>query len=126
MAVRDVKNYYYSLLMQSAEMKADLEDFEKALKAGYITEDKLAEVKEQVKVIEANFERVGYIMYLLEIPNRGKKAAKWKAQKSNQEIAEYFASKGADEKAVYDESKSALDHLREEIKKLEKEIKEEK
>ena len=34
MAVRDVKEYYYKLLVQSAEMKADLEDFEKALKAG--------------------------------------------------------------------------------------------
>ena len=76
MAVRDVKEYYYKLLVQSAEMKADLEDFEKALKAGYITEDKLDEVKEQVNIIQANFERVGYIMYLLELPNRTSKQAK--------------------------------------------------
>lgn len=123
MAVRDVKEYYYKLLVQSAEMKADLEDFEKALKAGYITEDKLAEVKAQVDTIQTNFERVGYIMYLLELPNRKDKKVKWKKQNSN--LVEHFAEAGADEEAVFDENKSALDHLRAELKKLEKEGKKE-
>ncbi len=121
MAVKDVKEYYYKLLVQSAEMKADLEDFEKALKAGYITEDKLNEVKEQVDIINANFERVGYIMYLLEMPNNKDKKAKWKKQ--NAKVANYFVNTKADEKAIFDENKSALDHLRAELKRLEKEEK---
>ena len=121
MAVRDVKEYYYKLLVQSAEMKADLEDFKKALEAGYITEDKLAEVKEQVNVIEANFERVGYIMYLLEMPNKKDKKAKWKRQ--NTKVSNHFADVKADEQAVFDENKSAIDHLRAELKRLEKEEK---
>ena len=123
MAVRDVKEYYYKLLVQSAEMKADLEDFEKALKAGYITEDKLDEVKAQVDIIQANFERVGYIMYLLELPNRDSKKGKWKKQ--NSKLTNHFVEAKADEQAVFDENKSALDHLRVELKKLEKETKKE-
>ena len=123
MAVRDVKEYYYKLLVQSAEMKADLEDFEKALKAGYITEDKLNEVKEQVNIIQANFERIGYIIYLLELPNRASKQSKWKKQNSN--LVEHFAEASANEEAIFAENKSALDHLRAELKKLEKESKKE-
>ena len=123
MAVRDVKEYYYKLLVQSAEMKADLEDFEKALKAGYITEDKLDEVKAQVDTIQANFERIGYIMYLLELPNRDSKKVKFKKQ--NSKLINHFVEAKADEEAVFDENKSALDHLRAELRKLEKEIKKE-
>ena len=123
MAVKDVKEYYYKLLVQSAEMKADLEDFKKALEAGYITEDKLAEVKEQVNTIEANFERVGYIVYLLELPNKKDKAKKWKKQ--NSRLSNHFANCKADDQAIIDENKSALDHLRKELKKLEKDGKKE-
>ena len=123
MAVRDVKEYYYKLLVQSAEMKADLEDFEKALKAGYITEDKLDEVKAQVDTIQANFERIGYIMYLLELPNRDSKKVKFKKQ--NSKLINHFVEAKADEEAVFDENKSALDHLRAELRKLEKETKKE-
>lgn len=125
MALRDVKDYYYTLLVQSAEMKADLDDFKKALEAGYITEDKLEEVKEQVSIIEANFQRVGYILYLFELPNNNKKAVKYRKQKSNKAIEEHFASKQADLNSVYNENKSALDGLRAELKKLEKEGKKE-
>lgn len=116
MAVKDVKEYYYKLLIQTAEMKADLEDFEKAFKDGYITEDRLDEAKKQVEAIEANFERVGYVMYLLEMPNRPKKAAKWKKQ--NAKLAQHFQVQKADADAVLDENKSSLDNLRAELKKL--------
>lgn len=43
MAIIDVKRYYYEVLNQYLEMKEDIADFEEALKAGYITEDKLEE-----------------------------------------------------------------------------------
>ncbi len=59
MAVRDVRDYYYNLLNQYIEMKEDLADFEQAFKEGYITEDKLGEVKNQVSIIQTNFERIG-------------------------------------------------------------------
>ena len=123
MALKDVKNYYYTLLVQSAEMQANLEDFQKALEAGYITEDKLTEVKEQVKVIESNFQRVGYILYLFELPNRSSKAAKAKKQKSNKQLETYFAENKADLTAISNENKSALDSLKAELKRLEKENK---
>ncbi len=116
MAIRDVKQYYYSQLMQYSEMKADLDDLEQALKDGLITEDKLSTIKENIAVIESNFNRIQYIMYLAEIPNRKSKKDAWK--KANAEILEYLKSIGADNGAVDIENKSSLDIIRAEIKKI--------
>ena len=73
MAARDVKEYYFKLIAQKAELEADLADFEEAFKNGYITEDKLVEIKDTVDRIETNYQRVLYIAYLLELPNNKKK-----------------------------------------------------
>ena len=35
MAVKDVKEYYFKLIAQKAELEADLADFEEALKNGF-------------------------------------------------------------------------------------------
>ena len=48
MAKRDVQDYYYTMLNQYLEMKNDLKDFDEALKNGYITEDRLAEVQDEI------------------------------------------------------------------------------
>ena len=116
MAVKDVREYYYNLLMQKIEMQQDLADFEQAFKDGYITEDKLAEAKEQVEIINANFNRIGYIMYLLELPNKASKQEKWKKQ--NKVLGQAFADRKADYEAIKHENYSALDHLRAELKRL--------
>ena len=52
MAVKDVKEYYYKMLAQYLEMKADLADFEQALKDGFITEDQVVEAKEELAIPE--------------------------------------------------------------------------
>jgi hypothetical protein len=116
MAVKDVKRYYYAMLNQYLEMKADLADFEQAFADGFITEDQLEAVKEDIIKIEANYDRLTYIMYLLEMPNRDTKKAGYKAK--NQKLALNFENKAANQAQVELENKSALDHLRSELKKL--------
>ena len=61
MAVKDVKEYYYKMFAQYLEMKNDLADFEEALKNGFITEEKLAEVKDTVNSLELNYQRLLYV-----------------------------------------------------------------
>lgn len=116
MAVKDVKQYYYAMQAQYLEMKADLADFEQALKDGFITEDQLKAAKEDVFVIEANYNRLSYIMYLLEMPNRQSKKAKYANQ--NKKLENYFADNLADCSSLQLENKSALSNLRQELKKL--------
>ena len=116
MAVKDVREYYYNLLMQKIEMKQDLAEFEEAFKNGYITEDKLVNVKETVDAIEQNFNRVSYIIYLLELPNRPSKQQK--ARKRNKKLEAAFKDRKADYEAIKEENNSALDALRDELKAL--------
>ena len=119
MAVRDVREYYYTMQAQLLEMKADLADFEEALKNGYITEDKMQVALEEVAALQLNYDRLTYIMYLLEMPARKTKKAKY--NKANKALVEEFKNRKADIDSVVDENKSALDAFRAELKKLKNE-----
>jgi hypothetical protein len=118
MAIKDVKHYYYNMQAQYLEMKADLADFEAAFADGFITEDQLEEVKADVARIENNYDRLTYIMYLLEIPKRESKRAAH--EKANKKLLGFFESANASEDQVKLENKSTLSHLRQELKRLSK------
>ena len=118
MSVKDVKEYYYRMQAQYLEMKADLADFEQALENDFITEDELNEVKENVAQVEANYERLSFIMYLLEMPNRPAKKDKYK--ESNKKLIKVLANNNATTEQIEAENRSALDTLRAELKKLKK------
>ena len=116
MAVKDVREYYFTMQAQLLEMKADLADFEEALKNGFITEDKMQAAIEEVAALQLNYDRLTYIMYLLEMPNRASKKAKY--NKANKKLVAEFKNRKADVESVVDENKSALDAFRAELKKL--------
>ena len=116
MAVKDVKEYYVKLIAQKAELEADLADFEEALKNGFITEEQMQAAKDELVPYQINLDRLTYIMYLLELPNR--KAKKAKFAKQNKKILNELEKRNADEQSVISENKSALDAFRKEVKKL--------
>ena len=116
MAAKDVKEYYFKLIAQKAELAADLADFEEALKNGFITEDQMQAAKDELIPYQINLDRLTYIMYLLELPNR--KAKKAKFAKQNKKILDELGKRNADEQSVISENKSALDTFRKEVKEL--------
>ena len=116
MAVKDVKEYYFKLIAQKAELEADLADFEEALKNGFITEEQMQAAKDELIPYQINLDRLTYIMYLLELPNR--KAKKAKFAKQNKKILNELEKRKADERSVISENKSALDAFRKEVKEL--------
>ena len=116
MAVKDVKEYYFKLIAQKAELEADLADFEEALKNGFITEEQMQAAKDELIPYQINLDRLTYIMYLLELPNR--KAKKAKFAKQNKKILNELEKRNADEQSVISENKSALDAFRKEVKEL--------
>ena len=116
MAVKDVKEYYFKLIAQKAELEADLADFEEALKNGFITEEQMQAAKDELIPYQINLDRLTYIMYLLELPNR--KAKKAKFAKQNKKILDELGKRNADEQSVISENKSALDAFRKEVKEL--------
>ena len=116
MAAKDVKEYYFKLIAQKAELEADLADFEEALKNGFITEEQMQAAKDELIPYQINLDRLTYIMYLLELPNRKTKKAKF--AKQNKKILDELEKRNADEQSVISENKSALDAFRKEVKEL--------
>ena len=116
MAAKDVKEYYFKLIAQKAELEADLADFEEALKNGFITEEQMQAAKDELIPYQINLDRITYIIYLLELPNR--KAKKAKFAKQNKKILDELGKRNADEQSVVAENKSALDAFRKEVKEL--------
>lgn len=118
MAIIDVKQYYYTVLAQYIEMKEDIADFEEALKAGYITEDKLEEVKKDIFTVKENLDRLSYVMHLLNLPKRKEKRKKYSRQNSN--LEKYFEESKATSKAVIDENTNVLKHFKDSVIKMKK------
>ena len=116
MAARDVKEYYFKLIAQKAELEADLADFEEALKNGFVTEEQMQAAKDELIPYQINLDRLTYIVYLLELPNRKTKKAKF--AKQNKKIIDELERRKADEQSVIYENKSALDAFRKEVKEL--------
>lgn len=116
MAVRDVEEYYYKVQAQYLEMKEDLADFEKALKDGYITEEKVKEATDELYQLQVNYDRLSYIMFLLQQPKR--KRAKDKYTKANKKLLEELKEKKADEESVIKENKSVIAKFKEKLKKI--------
>ena len=120
MAVRDLKDFYYKMQAQYLEMKADLADFEEALRAGHITEEQMQAAIDEVAALQLNYDRLTYCMYLVELPNKKEKKAKTK--RKDKKLLIEFQNRNADESSVIAENKSALERFRKELKEL-KEVK---
>ncbi len=119
MAIRDVKDYYFKMLSQYMEMKADLADFEQALKDGFITEEQMQAAFDEVDRVQQNYERLSYIMYLLNLPNRKSKQKKYNS--TNSALVAEFERRGANSAAVELENCDALKAFKEEMKRLQAE-----
>lgn len=118
MALKDVKEYYYNMLSQYLESKEDLIDFETALKDGHITEDQLIDLKEDVGRLKENLDRVQYILFLFNLPNRKDKKKKYKI--NNSALIKYFKELKVDTESINIENDDIIAHIRAEINKLKK------
>lgn len=116
MAIRDVKDYYFKMLSQYMEMKGDLADFEQALKDGFITEEQMQAAFEEVNKVQQNYERLSYIMYLLNLPNR--KSKRKKLTTIDDALVVEFKNRKADIESVSVENRDALKAFKDEMKRL--------
>lgn len=116
MAVRDVREYFYTMLSQYLEEKQNLADFEEALKEGNITEEQMQEAMDIVAALETNYHRLVYIMYLLDMPKRKRKKAKYIKQYDS--ILEELRRLGADIDSIKEENSDALVHFKAVLKSL--------
>ncbi len=118
MAVKDVRNYFYTMLCQYIEEKQNLADFEEALKEGHITQEQMQEAMENVASLETNYHRLVYIMYLLDMPNRQEKKSGY--VKQHKTLLEELKRLGADIDSIKEENTDALTHFKAALNALKK------
>lgn len=118
MAIKDVRHYFYTMLAQYVEEKQNLADFEEALKEGLITEEQMQEATDTVAGLEANYYRLAYIMYLLDMPNRKSKKDAYVRQYKL--IVDELVKLGADIDSIKKENSDALVHFKAALKALNK------
>lgn len=75
MSKKHVEEYYIKMASDYTEMKNVLQQLQDSVteqNAG-VYAMQISTIKEQVKLLEANYKRLSYIMFLLNMPNKKKK-----------------------------------------------------
>ena len=111
MAKRHVVLYYLEVQNEYLEMLDNLEEFKKLAQEGKVSQEDYDQMLREIELIKSNYERISYIMMLLNKPNK----------KSNEEAdmnkSWYRELQGASKEAILDESRDVLSDLKALIKK---------
>lgn len=109
MSVKHVKRYYKEIESQYLEMLQDIKDFEKEASENLIAPERVDRLKEIISPLKINYERLSYIMYLLNLPNKKAKQKNY-IQRNNallKEIGERNSATG-----VLQENRDVLTSLK--------------
>lgn len=111
MAKRHVNLYFLQVQDTYFEMLDNLKEFKQLAEQGKISQEDYDNMLAEVELNKSNYERIAWIIKLLNEPNR-----KSKEEEKEEEIW-YNALKGASKEVILDESKDVLADLKAMIKK---------
>ena len=114
MARRHVIRYFLELENTYVEMQETLKELQELAQQGKVEESTYMETLKEIEVIKQNYERIAYIIFLLNKPNREKKNDY--EEKLNKEWYGYL--KFSSKEAIVDESKDALSHFKEIVREI--------
>lgn len=113
MAKKHVINYYNQIQDMYFEMLDDVKDFDEALKGGYVTQEQVEQSQMMLDKAKDHYERLSYIILLLNQPAGNKKLKKHKNQ--NKRLYNFF--KNMSQEKTIDETQDNLKKFKEYIKK---------
>ena len=115
MAKKHVINYYNQVQELYFELLADVKDFDEALRDGHVTQEQADEASQMLFRVKDNYERLSYIIMLLNQPTRNKKIKKHESQ--HKEVYGYLNHVSKD---------VTLDKMQDDLKKFKEFIRKEK
>ena len=80
MAKKDVDKYFDQICKDYHELIETLHNMEEEASKGLLDPDKLVQMKEYIEPIKINWQRISYIMYLLNMPAKKSKQERYKNQ----------------------------------------------
>lgn len=118
MAKKHVNLYFLQCQNDYFEMLDNLKEFKELAQNGHVSQEEYDQMLREVDLVRANYERLAYIMLLLNKPKNDKK------EKNDMNKSWYEALSGASKEAILDENKDALIDLKNYLKKAKEEINE--
>lgn len=75
MSKKHVEEYYAKMFSDYCEMKSVLEELQNNLteETASMYTSQISDIKDKVRLLEANYKRLSYVMFLLNMPNKKKK-----------------------------------------------------
>lgn len=110
MAKSHVIQYFLEVENEYLELVENLAEFRELAAENKISEDDVLDMVKQIDAVKENYTRIGYIVFLLNQPQRKSK------KPTKQELGWYNALRFASKEAILDESKDVLCKLKELIK----------
>lgn len=120
MSIKDVKRYYAQVEQQYFEMNQTAKELNEECKNGAVPQAMVDQAEQMVLPLKQNYERLSYILYLLNKPNRPKKNKWYKNQ--NKIYENYFYNHKATDIDCDIESRDALVNFKEYVKSLKEEL----
>ena len=114
MAKRHVVRYFLEVENTYVETMEVLKELQELAKDGKVEESAYLSVEKDLETIKTNYERLAYIIFLLNKPNRAKKNDY--EEKLNKSW--YDSLKFSSKEAIIDESRDALAHFKEVVKEI--------
>lgn len=106
MSKKHVEQYFKTIADQYSEMLDLLKELEQQYETNIIEPERLDKIKESIVPLKTNYQRISYIMYLLNMPNRKEKQTKYKKALEAKQYKEASLQK------VKDENDSVIDNLK--------------
>lgn len=111
MSKKDLDNYYKTITDQYNEMLENIHEIENSAENNMVSSDILDNMKTMILPLKTNYERLSYVMFLLNQPTRRHKVKKYKNQ--NKKALEKLDNNNSLE-AVVEENKKVIDDLKKE------------
>ena len=108
MAKKDLEQYYATLCSQRNQVIEDIKEFEKECENNLVDPERVEQFKENMKPIISNWERVSFLMHLLNKPTKKKSE---KAYNNTHSKFLKTLNVGNAPKAVIEENNRALKEL---------------
>lgn len=106
MSVKHVKEYYNQVCSDYSELLENLRDMEEELQNNLVSPDRVEQLKRMIEPIKQNYERISYIIFLLDMPNRKEKQDRYKSQQRKK------VYEGSDLNSIKAENKNILDNMK--------------
>ena len=110
MAKKDVDKYFDQICKDYHELIETLHDMEEEASKGLLDPDKLIQMKSYIEPIKINYQRISYIMYLLNKPVKKSKEKKYQNQSKK------YIYSNSTLKDVHEENAMVINQIRKEIR----------